>query len=55
MKSVEISDNVEEILGLAFSYCSGLTSIKLPSKITCIDEGVLRDCISLTTIIIPKM
>ena len=40
--------------GLAFGYCSGLTSVILPSSVTSIDFEAFADCSSLTSITIPS-
>ena len=38
----------------AFSYCSGLTSVTIPPKVTSIGDGVFIDCRSLTSVTIPN-
>ena len=38
----------------AFSYCSSLTSINIPSSVTSIGEGTFQNCSSLTSLNIPS-
>ena len=50
VKSVEIKSGVTEIENWAFSECTGLTSVKLPTGLTTIGEGALWGCKSLIEI-----
>ena len=45
---------VTSIAGSAFSECTGLTSISLPSSLTSIGVGVFSGCTGLTEIHLPK-
>ena len=46
--------SVTSIGWLAFSYCSGLTSITIPESVTSIGDGAFYDCTSLTSVTIPN-
>ena len=45
---------VISIGSLAFSYCSGLTSVTIPNSVTSIGGGAFDDCSSLTSLTIPN-
>lgn len=45
---------VQEIADNAFSKCSNLKSVKMPSSIQKIGKGSFRDCESLTKVLLPK-
>ena len=49
-----IGNNVKKIGDLAFSGCSGLTSITLPSSVTTIGSSAFSGCSGLTSITIPE-
>ena len=51
---VSIGNCANEIEPLAFSGCSGLTSIDIPSGITTIGESAFTDCWSLSSVTIPN-
>ena len=55
-QSVTIDKNytVKAIGDLAFSGCSGLTSITIPNSVTTIGAGAFIDCSSLSSITIPS-
>ena len=57
-EKVKGNDGVEYIvasLGAScFSYCSGLTSITIPSSVTSLGESCFSDCRGLTSITIPS-
>ena len=42
------------IIGRAFSYCSGLTSVTIPNSVTRIGDKAFCGCSSLTSITIPN-
>lgn len=46
--------NVTSIGDIAFEYCSGLTSVKIPNSITSIGSFAFRGCTGLTSIDIPN-
>ncbi len=46
--------SLTSIGGDAFSYCSSLTSIEIPSSVTSIDQYAFYNCISLTLVEIPS-
>ena len=46
--------SVTTIRCYAFSYCSSLTSIKIPNSVTTIEYGAFSSCTSLTSIKIPN-
>src|ERR1035437_2633885 len=46
--------NVTSIGSYAFSYCTGLTSITIPSSVTSIGDYAFHDCTGLTSITIPS-
>ena len=48
------SYTVTSIDRLAFSYCSGLTSVTIPESVTSIDTGAFWDCSALTSVAIPE-
>ena len=51
---VIIQEGITSIGDYAFSGCSGLTSVSLPSKLTSIGYNAFEDCSSLTSITIPS-
>ena len=56
-ESITVNDkvyNVTKIDNYAFIYCSGVTSITIPSSVTSIGDCAFLDCSSLSTIIIPN-
>ncbi len=57
-EKVKGNDGVEYVvtsLGEScFSYCSGLTSITIPSSVTSLSESCFRNCSGLTSITIPS-
>ena len=46
--------SVTSIDGGAFAYCSGLTSVTIPSTITSIGLGAFFECSNLATVTIPN-
>ena len=52
--SVVIQEGTKEINQYAFSYCSNLTEITLPSTLQTIGGSAFERCISLTKIVIPE-
>ena len=46
--------SVTSIGDIAFSFCSGLTNIEIPSSVTSIGYGTFRSCSGLTSIEIPS-
>lgn len=48
-----IHENTKHLYPFAFSYCSSLTSIKIPDGVTSIGDSAFTDCSSLTSIEIP--
>ena len=53
-KSTVIPNSVTTIGNLAFSGCSGLTSINIPNSVTNIGDDAFSNCIGLTSINIPN-
>ena len=53
IKSVELSDGIEEIGVSAFGYCTSLSNVVLPAN-TFIYHDAFRNCPELTSIIIPR-
>lgn len=53
VSAVTLGDCVTTIGHYAFSNCSGLTSIDIPSGVTSIDYGAFYNCDSLTSVTIP--
>ena len=53
-KNTIIPNSVTRIGSLAFSGCSGLTSITIPNSVTSIDSRAFSGCSSLTSIDIPN-
>lgn len=51
---IEKSDTNTRIGTMAFSDCTGLTSITIPSSVTSIGSGAFYGCSSLTSIEIPS-
>ncbi|MBP1645609.1 MAG: hypothetical protein H6Q16_1184 [Bacteroidetes bacterium] len=51
--TINIQEGTKSIVGLAFSGCSGLTSITIPNSVTSIGANTFMDCNRLTWIIIP--
>ncbi|MFV0599312.1 MAG: leucine-rich repeat domain-containing protein [Bacteroidales bacterium] len=51
--TLNIQEGTKSIVGLAFSGCSGLTSITIPNSVTSIGANTFMDCNRLTSIIIP--
>ena len=49
-----IPSDITSIGSLAFSTCSGLTSITLPSSLTSIEERAFNSCSGLTSITLPS-
>ncbi len=49
----EIKEGIKTIAGEAFSYCSGITSLKIPDSVVNIGDFAFHDCSGLETIIIP--
>ena len=49
-KNTVIPDNVTSIGDMAFSGCSGLTSIEIPASVTSIEDGAFYGCTGLETI-----
>ncbi len=49
-----IAYSVTSIGGGAFSYCSSLTSVTIPSSVTSIGDGAFFACSSLTSVTIPN-
>lgn len=54
IESVEMHADTRIIAGGAFNFCSKLTKIDIPSKVTVIGDGAFYDCKGLTTVIIPS-
>ena len=52
--TIEIKDGTLGIAGMAFSNCTGLTSIGFPNSVTNIGDGAFYECQNLTSIIIPN-
>lgn len=53
LKSVEIPEGIEELVGAAFCYCVGLEEIKLPSTLKKIGENCFYSCTALTEVRLP--
>jgi len=51
---VTIKDGTKIIAGNAFSDCSGLTSVIIPSSVVSIGNSAFSDCSGLTSVIIPS-
>lgn len=51
---LDFTYTVTEIDGGAFSGCTGITSVHLPSTITRIEEGAFSGCTSLTSVNLPS-
>ena len=51
---VRIPEGVTSIGGLAFSGCSGITSITIPDSVTSIGNGAFTRCSGITSITIPN-
>ena len=54
IKTAKISDGITSIGANAFSDCSGLTSIEIPSSVTSIGSHAFSNCSGLTSIEIPS-
>ena len=54
IQTIEIGSGVTSIGNVAFSGCSGLTSVTIPNSVTSIGTNVFRDCIGLTSVTIPN-
>ena len=52
LSSVTIPDSVTRIGYYAFAHC-GLTGVRLPDALTCIEDAVFSDCDKLTAVTIP--
>lgn len=48
-----VARGTREIAPFAFSGCSGITEVKLPSTLTCIGEAAFSGCNSLEKIVLP--
>ena len=53
-QTVEIGTNVTSIGFYAFSDCSGLTSMTIPSSVTSIGQYAFSNCSRLTSVTIPE-
>ncbi len=52
---IELPDNIEQIGMYAFEDCTALKSVKLPARLTDIDQAVFAEgCESLENIVIPE-
>jgi uncharacterized repeat protein (TIGR02543 family) len=49
-----LSDNIDEIGNFAFSGCSSLKSVKLPSNLKHLSKQIFRNCKQLTSVVIPE-
>ncbi|MDY3847903.1 MAG: leucine-rich repeat protein [Prevotella sp.] len=49
-----IPDNITNIVGAAFSGCSGLTSVTIPNSVTRIGDNAFLLCSGLTSVTIPN-
>ena len=49
-----IPENISIIIGGAFSYCSGLTSVTIPDSVTSIGDEAFSCCRGLTSVTIPN-
>ena len=49
-----IPNSVTSIGDHAFSYCTGLTSVKIPNSVTSIENGAFSVCTGLTSVTIPN-
>ena len=55
LKRLILTDKVNTIGDSAFSGCSGLTSIELPSSVTTIGHVAFRGCTGITSIEFPVL
>ena len=53
-KDGDVEYSVTKIGDLAFSYCSGLTSVTIPNSVTTIGNSAFEKCSGLTSVIIPN-
>ena len=51
---VVIGDGISGIGGYAFWYCTGLSSVEIPSSVTTIGSSAFQWCTSLTSVTIPE-
>ena len=51
---VSINEGTVSISSHAFEYCTGLTSITIPSSVTYIDDNAFKNCSGLTSVSIPS-
>ena len=49
-----IPENISQIIGGAFQYCSGLTSVTIPNSVTSIGRSAFSDCSGLSSVTIPN-
>ncbi len=54
LKSVEIPEGVQELVGAAFCYCVALEDVKFPSTLQSIGENCFYSCTSLQEVVLPK-
>lgn len=54
LRKVDFCEGLSEVGELAFSYCSSLTEIILPSTIQAISTGAFSNCTALTKVVIPQ-
>jgi hypothetical protein len=51
---IVIEDGTLTIVGMAFSGCTGLTSVEIPSSVTSVGENAFEGCSGLTSVEIPN-
>ena len=49
-----IPENISKIIGGAFAYCYGLTSVTIPNSVTSIGNEAFSNCSGLTSVTIPN-
>ena len=54
LQTIELPDNISQIVDYAFYYCTNLTSITIPNSVTNIGMNAFRGCTGLTSIAIPN-
>ena len=50
-----LPDSIKEIRSKAFSYCTSLQSVKIPSKVTTIGASVFEGCHALSSVEMPQV